>query len=385
MERRVVRKSTHHCINIIFYCLCLIGLMMQITQISIPFFKFDVIKDINVIMPEILTPSHDTAFTICLNNEDIIDEDEYSNTNVKKITFLTSNQRFNMTKNHILPPVVNQTRFIFDDKYCYQLNDLNFLALYAEVMRNISTLYFLIGPRLPYFNFKRILEYPGLKYGNHVLVQKLETFSYTLKRLESPYSDMCIKYDVSRLDAIINCVNEVCLKSNTTYKMKYVKECDKNDKSMLCFEGSANCENLFPFSDCYDSAHFLHNMRYEIYESSFFYFDIQVKFNEPSFFIESKARIDNIDYVTYILGAMGSWIGFTFLHINPVHWLIETEQSKKLRQSSTEQSNEINFLKNENVQLKERLSDMEDKYDQKLNTLDYDMRKVFRYIDGLRE
>ena len=38
----------------------------------------------------------------------------------------------------------------------------------------------------------------------------------------------------------------------------------------------------------------------------------------PSFFIESKPRIDDIDFVTYILGAFGFWFGLSFLSINPV-------------------------------------------------------------------
>lgn len=34
--------------------------------------------------------------------------------------------------------------------------------------------------------------------------------------------------------------------------------------------------------------------------------------------MESKPRIDNIDYVTYIFGALGSWFGFSFIQLNPV-------------------------------------------------------------------
>lgn len=45
--------------------------------------------------------------------------------------------------------------------------------------------------------------------------------------------------------------------------------------------------------------------------------------NEPSFTLESKPRIDNIDYVTYILGALGSWLGFSFLGVNPIPYLLK--------------------------------------------------------------
>ena len=45
----------------------------------------------------------------------------------------------------------------------------------------------------------------------------------------------------------------------------------------------------------------------------------------PSFLIKSKAKIDTKDYVTYIFGALGAWIGFLFIGINPIPYLIQTE------------------------------------------------------------
>ena len=41
--------------------------------------------------------------------------------------------------------------------------------------------------------------------------------------------------------------------------------------------------------------------------------------NVPSQRIVSRPKIENIDYMTYILGALGSWIGFSFIRLNPVN------------------------------------------------------------------
>lgn len=49
---------------------------------------------------------------------------------------------------------------------------------------------------------------------------------------------------------------------------------------------------------------------------------------EPSFVIKSKPRIDNIDYVTYIFGAFGAWLGFSFISINPVPYLFQIKKGK---------------------------------------------------------
>lgn len=46
-----------------------------------------------------------------------------------------------------------------------------------------------------------------------------------------------------------------------------------------------------------------------------------------SYYIESKPRIDNIDYDTYVLGAMDSWLGFTFLMLNPVLYCMKIKPS----------------------------------------------------------
>lgn len=49
---------------------------------------------------------------------------------------------------------------------------------------------------------------------------------------------------------------------------------------------------------------------------------------DPSFVLESKPRIDDIDFVTYILGALGSWLGFSFLGVNPIPYLLRTEDAQ---------------------------------------------------------
>ena len=44
----------------------------------------------------------------------------------------------------------------------------------------------------------------------------------------------------------------------------------------------------------------------------------------------SKPKIDDIDYVTYILGALGSWFGFSFIGINPIPYLLEMPGREKV-------------------------------------------------------
>ena len=43
--------------------------------------------------------------------------------------------------------------------------------------------------------------------------------------------------------------------------------------------------------------------------------------------MESKARINIIDFITYVMGALGSWIGFSFLLINPVPFIFKIKDT----------------------------------------------------------
>lgn len=52
MSKASVSKVTYFFWTIIFHSLCLSGLVWQVVQISVNFFKFDVMKDINVITPD---------------------------------------------------------------------------------------------------------------------------------------------------------------------------------------------------------------------------------------------------------------------------------------------------------------------------------------------
>ena len=62
------------------------------------------------------------------------------------------------------------------------------------------------------------------------------------------------------------------------------------------------------------------NSRYE-----FFY----GKSSMPSLNIESKAKIDTVDLITYIFGALGIWIGFSFIQLNPVPHLLSVPRKKE--------------------------------------------------------
>lgn len=47
----------------------------------------------------------------------------------------------------------------------------------------------------------------------------------------------------------------------------------------------------------------------------------------PSNVIVSKPRIDHVDYVTFIFGCFGSWLGITFIRVNPIPFIFSVDES----------------------------------------------------------
>ena len=47
----------------------------------------------------------------------------------------------------------------------------------------------------------------------------------------------------------------------------------------------------------------------------------------PSFIMESKARTSIIDFITYIMGPLGSWIGLSFLVIKSVPFIFKIKDN----------------------------------------------------------
>ena len=50
--------------------------------------------------------------------------------------------------------------------------------------------------------------------------------------------------------------------------------------------------------------------------------------NQPSTVVTSNAKIIFVDLITYIFGALGTWIGFSFLQLNPVPHFIAINNDK---------------------------------------------------------
>ena len=107
---------------------------------------------------------------------------------------------------------------------------------------------------------------------------------------------------------------------------------------------------------------------------------------DASFSVISKPRIDSIDYVTYILGELGSWIGFSFIGINPIPHLFEKEGVNSAISHKSCHSNikfirrELNQSKRESIKMKQELNRIKQKSQQEIELLKLEQSREIAQI-----
>ena len=75
MQKKSISKCSYYSLNALFHSLCQAGLLWQVTKVSIDFFSYEVMKDINIIMPEEVKKGKTVVF-ICISRS-IIDMNQY--------------------------------------------------------------------------------------------------------------------------------------------------------------------------------------------------------------------------------------------------------------------------------------------------------------------
>lgn len=58
------------------------------------------------------------------------------------------------------------------------------------------------------------------------------------------------------------------------------------------------------------------------------------KSQDPSIRVISMPKIDQIDYVTFILGSIGAWLGLSVLNLNPVSFILLCIPIKMLKKTN---------------------------------------------------
>lgn len=162
------------------------------------------------------------------------------------------------------------------------------------------------------------------------------------------------------IDAITNCSNKKAIAKygkvhpNKAIEVSLTSETFKN--YTMLYDKDWNiyrlCESKYQRFECNSVSHYTSFEREPIRVSN----DIRivVKTDSPSFIIQSKPRINHIDYITYVFGALGTWIGFSFLTINPIPYLMKLNPAS----TATVTSNKDEDIDQKFVDIKNDVIDM---------------------------
>ena len=386
MARKVVSKLTYHFLTVIFHSLCLSGLIWQITQISVNFFQFDVLTDVRIFTPEENKWKEKVAY-ICFEENRLIDRVKMDQ--LGESYSWTFGQRFQTRwkSDQVFPYIRGLERkyaFIVKDNLCFQFQFnhpkpmLSFIG--NRIMAgNTIPFWMSIGHESNNYDESREIE-TRTDWVNKTQKFTVKSNSFKILKMASPYSDHCFNYpDIGlrdRNDAIATC------ESNQTHVSLYKVVRDTDDKFSNMSRVVPNygvrqaCAKSRSKHDC-NQRLFLIRLTTELSLDigSSIVFEPEA---DASFSVISKPKIDNIDYVTYILGALGSWIGFSFIGINPIPHFFETEAgvNSAISHNSCHSNIKLIRLERESIKMKQELDRIkQEKSKQEIESLKLEQQK----------
>ena len=145
----------------------------------------------------------------------------------------------------------------------------------------------------------------------------------------------CINYPKlgfkDKRDAINSCINKKSIaKFGRTARFKEFDNVTALDYPMAYYpwhengtimsvQFSVECRKIYHRANCELETSFT---KTTTVRESFPHFKFyQSMCEDPSYHIQSHPKIQNVDYVTYIFGAFGTWFGFSFILFNPVKYI----------------------------------------------------------------
>lgn len=364
--------------SIVLSVICIIGFSWQVFKVCDLYFKYNVVSVISIKLPEKEYPK---GLNVCVQSSSVANQtrvkvllgelqkilpskDTYFfndwSPEVRMVEYLSSKQLLYMTLDpHELFPMIPRgddfMKYVIGKRTCYQVsNDVEAsIDPYVKVKRSswpsrldrpqVTTYISSLGKGLcsarplvalteigDVLSQKLFLSYmPDDRYID------LSSHYVEMNKLLPPYTDGCHEYKLpnqsyrSRNIAIDECVNNFVIQ---IYNI--------SSSMMFHFTGDDHIESIYPSSDivdrceqkywrdnCHTQQHIVeyYNQRQK-YSCKLI---INVLFGDKaSYVIDSAALMDDIDFVTYIFGALGTWFGFSFLMCNPMNIMFKGVDTK---------------------------------------------------------
>ena len=325
-------------------------------KISVNYFKFKVVTNIKLIQPEEV--KIEKYFNFCFSITEFYNQTQFDKI-IQKRTFLELNKQLTIAE--LLSIAVNPEDLfqhahggkrmhrmsnisvfaLTPSSICYQIRDKHKDDLilitgdYSSKVRLITVSLSNAIPDVDANRFRSFLIFPKEGTSSYIM---LTSFDYYISKLKYPYSDNCFNYSdtgyYDRLDAINYCYNNVTGKYVLPNVNIFSSDTQFYNSTVGVHNESAEneCREIFFRSDC--------NRNITYTRSTLTYMDTKgarsvlggkERSQNPSFVIFSKSRINLVDYVTLVLGTVGTWLGVSFLSLNPIPVLFSTDANNMIK------------------------------------------------------
>lgn len=342
----------HKVFNFTYITFCIAGLLWQILQISLNYFRFDVVTDIKIIMPEDNIAVGNISLSICIPSGYVLKQSIFQQMKSKYenrmnstlrdfvVTYLNIGDRFNVSLrgDEIFHSPKNRLSIhenIYRGFNCYVFESVKTEFEYflnVQMMNDPQFIWIQVSRQYPPVDSRLVAVFDEMSIDSKY--PAIEPNTYFISKLSSPYIDKCINYGglglINRKHAIDECLNEKVMRMSN--KVPYASMIWKENVSLFNY-GQEKVNEIF-VNECKNQY-----SKYDDCHSEIVFTCVSIEKNPssnntgkillwidpghiPSYGIQSKPRIDPIDFITYILGALGSWLGFSFLACNPIPYLL---------------------------------------------------------------
>ena len=346
-SKKIVSKPVFWTLQILFHSACLSGLIWQLTEVSITYFNYEVVSDIKIIMPE--KDEFKKYLNFCFWASSTIRYDKYrkylekygfgNDSRIDQDFFKKDFIYFFLSQEELLETVLDaeiemddlneRKSFLWSALICHQLNGKDeWVHVYPRTqMSNVSIIWVSTSRYPDDYSWERSVQI-GHEVDTTSIIH-LAINSYYVHRLASPFADGCINFPElhfkNKYHAMYNCTE----KDGNKTMMSQSRMVTKEDEHLMTFKRSSklvigDCRK-FNRSDCYSQTIFTQILSKIIHRGKYdnYYYRIRFKpSNQPSTIIRSNAKIGFVDLITYIFGALGTWIGFSFIQLNPIPHLL---------------------------------------------------------------
>lgn len=331
----------------IYHSACLSGLTWQVAQISINYFQFETVSDIKVTLPEEYV-SNNNALNLCFKYFEVMNVDVFSDLLTK---YDIHNESFDESRRELNKKILigeifkltlnfdvlfrttdkslKVTKYLYQNFVCFRLHDMKQyitkVRANIDMIKNVTVAYISFAPEAMHMDRTRFRRVTEIRERNVSTIFLFDFALFTIQKLSWPYKEMCINYSdigfISRHDAINNCMNDdtmsgnneiypgLCIFNNSVYNNhRYASKVNEIIE--------ASCKEKYKDDDCFKITIFT-NVKITDGASGNSIEINAPKSSFPSNLITSKPMINVVDFFTFNFGALATWIGFSFIDVNP--------------------------------------------------------------------